>query len=67
MLLVTTFDDLKSIPWNSVFRCVEEFRSNNPAEDLYEYMKQTWGLEHGHEDIKIVDEKKYTMFLLRWA
>ena len=67
MKIVTTLDELKSIPWESVFTCAREFKANNPTEDLYEYMKKTWGIDHGTQHIAIVDEKKYMMFLLRWA
>lgn len=67
MKIITTLEELKSIPWQSVFECAGEFRANNPNEDLYEYMKQTWGIDHGTQHIRIVDEQKYMMFLLRWS
>lgn len=67
MKIVTTLEDLKKIPWQAVFECAREFEKNNPDKDTYEYMKQTWGIDHGTQHIRIADEQKYMMFLLRWS
>lgn len=70
MKIVTTLEDLKSIPWDAIFRCGQEYKDRNPSHnDQYycEYMRETWGIDQGLEHIKVVDEQKYLMFLLRWA
>ena len=70
MMITTTWDDLKRIPWQAVFRCAAEYKQNNPSHnDRYyqEYMIETWGIDHATEHIRITDEQKYMMFLLRWS
>ena len=70
MMITTTWDDLKRIPWHAVFRCAAEYKQANPEfnDRLYqEYMIKTWGIDHATEHIRITDEQKYMMFLLRWC
>ena len=70
MKITTTWDDLKRIPWDSIFRCAQEYKRTNPElNDRYyqEYMIETWGIDHTNEHILIRDEQKYMMFLLRWS
>lgn len=70
MIINSTWADLKRIPWNSIFRCAAEYKRANPllGDRAYqEYMIETWGIDHSGEHIRITDEQKYTMFLLRWA
>jgi hypothetical protein len=31
------------------------------------WLEENWGISHGTTYINIVDEEKYTLFLLRWA
>lgn len=71
--LETTWHNLKQIPWDSVFKCAEEYKRLNPSHnnDYYlEYLRDTWGIEYAYrsnDTIRIVDEQKYTLFLLKWA
>lgn len=70
MKIETTWKDLKSLSWEAVFKCAAEYKRNNPSHnnDYYtEYLRNTWGIDHGAEHIRIVDEKKYMLFLLRWS
>lgn len=70
MRINTTWDDLNRIPWDAVFRCAKEYKLNNPSHnnDYYQkYMINEWGIDHGAEHIRIADERKYLMFLLRWG
>lgn len=70
MMITTTWDDLKRIPWTAVFRCADEYRQVNPEFDdrrYQEYMIETWGIDHATEHVRITDEQKYMMFLLRWC
>ena len=70
MKIVTTWDDLNKIPWDSVFKCAKEYKERHPGDnhDYYnDYMKSTWGIDHSIEHVRVIDEQKYTMFLLRWA
>lgn len=70
MIINATWADLKRVPWNAIFECAEEYRRANPefGDRAYqEYMIDQWGIDHGGEHIRITDEQKYMMFLLRWA
>ena len=61
---------LNKFPWEALFRCAQEYKDRNPSHnDRYyrEYLQDTWGIDHGYEHVKIVDEQKYMMFLLRFA
>lgn len=69
-IVVSNREDLRRVPWQSVFRCGEEYKKKNPShnDDYYqEYMLATWGIDIGREHFRIADEQKYMMFLLRWA
>ena len=71
MKIETTWNDLNRIPWQAVFKAARYY-NDNIGDDLdhdgrYEWMRNTWGIDHGAEHIRIIDEKKYMMFLLRWA
>lgn len=72
MMITTTWDDLNRIPWQAIFRCGAEYKKAHPecffgGRTYQEYMIETWGIDHGNEHIRITDEQKYMMFLLRWA
>ena len=70
MKITTTWSDLNCVPWQSVFRCAEEYKKNNPGhnDDYYrEYMLDTWGMDLSNERFRIANEQKYMMFLLRWT
>jgi outer membrane protein assembly factor BamD (BamD/ComL family) len=70
MKIETTWKDLNRIPWQAIFWCAEEYKRTNPGHndhDYFKYMKDNWGIVNGPEHIQIVDEKKYTMFVLRWS
>ena len=70
MIIETTWDNLKSIPWDAVFKCAAEYKKNNPSHNnnyYTEYLRDTWGIDYGHQHIKIIDEQKYMLFLLSWA
>lgn len=61
---------INQVNWDAVFKCAKEYRQKYPGDNhLYynEYMKLNWGIDHGNEYIRVVDEQKYMMFLLRWA
>ena len=66
------------VNWDAVFKCMKEYRQQHPGvkkgqdyehdhEHYNEYMKLNWGVDHGGNYIKIVDEQKYMMMLLRFA
>jgi hypothetical protein len=66
----TTWKDLNRMPWDAIFRCAEEYRLGSPSHNnLYytKYMLETWGIDHSDNHVRIVDQQKYTMFLLRWG
>jgi hypothetical protein len=70
MKIETTWNNLNRIPWNAIFECGQIYRKENPSHnDQYyqEYMLETWGIDHSDNHIRIADEPKYLMFLLRWA
>lgn len=73
MKIETTWADLNQIPWDAVFRAAQYYRDNlweyktSMHDGCYEWMRDTWGIDHGSEHIRIVDQQKYVMFLLRWA
>ena len=69
-IVVTEKKDLARVPWDSVFRCAQEYKANNPSLNDWhyeKYMLDNWGIDHGNEHFRIADEKKYMMFLLRWT
>lgn len=65
--------DRTRINFDAVQRAIEFYGQefNTPMqsypEGYREWLLEHWGLEHGEMFIKIVDEKKYTAFLLRFA
>lgn len=65
--------DRTRINFDAVQRAIEFYGQefNTPMqsypEGYCEWLLEHWGLEHGEMFIKIVDEKKYTAFLLRFA
>lgn len=70
MKIETTWGELNRMPWEAIFRCGQEYKKSNPElnnRDYEEYMLKTWGIDHGLNHIRVVDEQKYMMFLLRWA
>jgi hypothetical protein len=68
MKIETTWKDLNRMPWNAIFECGKVYRQNDPSHNGYrKYMLETWGIDHSDNHIRIADEQKYLMFLLRWA
>ena len=65
--------DKRVINWDAVQRAIDWYgrEFNTPMQsypDNYrEWLLENWGIEHGTMFIKVVDEKKYTAFLLRFA
>jgi len=59
------------VDWDAVFRCAKEYRKKYPNDlahtDYNKYMKANWGIDHNIEYLRVIDEQKYMMFLLRWA
>jgi len=61
-----------AINWDAVFTAARYYNENLWDFDFthdrrYEWMRDTWGIDHGTQWIKIIDEKKYMMMLLRFA
>jgi len=70
MKIETKFVDLNKLPWHSIMRCGEEYKSRLPnGNDSYfaEYLLQEWGIDIISQDVGVVDEVKYSMFLLKWT
>ena len=56
------------IDWGAVARAQVYHKSNQQTLPLYvHWMLDINGIDHGTHHIKVVDEKKYLMFLLRWG
>lgn len=64
-------DNGRSICWDAIFKANRYYsdyvRTDPTFEQRYKWMLDTWGVDHGTQHIRIVDEQKYTMLLLRWA
>jgi hypothetical protein len=71
---------IDNINWDAVFKCLNEYRDQYPGRikkngydyehdhDHYnDYMKTNWGIDHSTEYIRVIDEQKYIMFLLRFS
>ena len=70
MKIETDFVNLNKLPWNSIMRCGQDYKLKFPGDnDSYfaEYLLREWGIDIISQTVKIVDEQKYTMFLLRWS
>lgn len=67
----TDWKTLNRFPWDAIFKCAQQYQRENPShtDHLYrEYLRDIWGIDQSsYEHFKVVDEKKYMMFLLRWA
>lgn len=63
--------DKTKISWPAIDRVRqhyrEEFGPQYSHEHYQDWMLHTWGIDHRFNYIKIADEQKYTMFLLRFA
>ena len=65
--------DKTKINWEAVQHAIDFYgrEFNNPMrsypEGYRDWLLENWGIEHGEVFIKVVDEKKYTAFLLRFA
>ena len=59
----------RRIDWDALARCARECKQNilDSGGDYTQYLKDAWGIDHGVRYIRIVDEQKYMMFLLRWS
>lgn len=71
-VVTTTWDQINSINWTAVFAAVKYYNDNLWDYDAthyrrYEWMLENWGIEHGNEHLKIVDEAKYMMMILRFG
>ena len=68
------------IPWGAINRAGGYFHDrvlqnkNGPfidrlaaSAEYSSWMRNEWGIHHEPLEFKVVDEKKYTMFLLRWS
>ena len=70
MKIETTWKDLNRMPWDAIFRCAEEYKRNYPLHNdshYQEFMLTECGIDHSDNHVRIVDQQKYTMFLLRWG
>ena len=62
-----------TIDWPALFHAIKYYEHNigspmmNYHGEYCEWLLSNWGIEHGEMFIKVVDEKKYTAFLLRFA
>ena len=56
-----------AIDWDAVDRALGYYHTNNCGPLLYDWMLDNWGIRTGDDFIEIVDEKKYAMFVLRFA
>jgi hypothetical protein len=66
----TKFVDLNKLPWHSIMRCGDDYKSRFPGlNDGYfrEYLLQEWGIDIISQDVGVVDQVKYSMFLLKWT
>ncbi len=63
--------DKTKISWEAVARVAdhyrEEFGPQFSREHYQDWMLHTWGIDHRRTYINVMDEQKYTMFLLRFA
>ena len=65
--------DKRVINWDAVQRAIDFYEQNigrpmmNYTDAYRTWILDNWGIEHGEMFIKVVDEKKYTAFLLRFA
>ena len=67
-------NNLEPINWIAIDRCWEEFarmiRTERTPLHVFtyqQYMLKEWGIEHRNHHIRVVDKKKYMMFLLRFG
>lgn len=61
------------IDWAALKRAQDDWEMKTPAKyamDLGNYKKfmlEEYGIVHSTTNIRVVDEKKYMMFILRWS
>lgn len=80
MIIETTWGDLNKIPWQAINRAGVYYHMHvrkptkgafvdrlSASAEYSAWMRNNWGIHHEPLEFKIVDEEKYTMFLLRWA
>jgi hypothetical protein len=70
MKIETRFVDLNKLPWHSIMSCGDDYKSRFPGdnnEHFGEYLLQEWGIDIISRDVSVVDEIKYSMFLLKWS
>ena len=70
MQIKASLESLHRIPWQAVMRCGEEYLRTNPGHTNAKYARYLlaeWGIDITSNDAQIVDEQKYTWFLLRWS
>ena len=70
--MIPVDDNGFKISWDAIFRAADYYNKNiwhyDPTHDKrYEWMLENWGVDHRTQHIKIVDEAKYMMMLLRFA
>jgi hypothetical protein len=62
-----------TIDWPALERAIKYYEQNigspmmNYTDAYRTWILDNWGIEHGDTFIKIVDQQKYMMFLLRFA
>ena len=70
---MTAMMDRPTLNWHAVERATEYYEQNigrpmmNYTDAYRAWILDNWGIEHGEQFIKIVDQQKYMMFLLRFA
>ena len=70
MLVETTWSSLTRINWEAYFRCGRDFKDKNPElNDSYyrAYVLREYGIDANLQDVTVVDDEKYLLFLLRWT
>lgn len=70
MKIETSFGSLNKLPWNSIMRCGDDYKSKFPNDNddyFAEYLRREWGIDIISRNVRIVDEVKYSMFLLKWS
>ena len=74
------FIDKDEIPWSAINRAGDYYHKHvnksikgalidrlKASAEYSAWMRNNWGIHHEPLEFKIVDEQKYTLFLLKWA
>lgn len=81
--MITALDDSVTIDWTALVNAQRYYLQhffdattdhdniinddNSHPGSMHRWMLETWGIDHTSLCCKIVNEKKYMLFLLRWA